>query len=155
MWLEIWWDIVRHPNTLVLQLWWGSWVLTGRNVAWIARNRNPWFCPVVVPTKENFNFFYHHCKGKVLTNIFYVETLFQTCLVWALRLFEQTQLVFQACAKTGFSPETTAQVHATYFKRCGAVFRIRLCLHGLSSSIRSEGMANHNFWGHCSGLRGT
>jgi len=23
-WLEIWWDIARHPNTPVLQLWWGS-----------------------------------------------------------------------------------------------------------------------------------
>jgi len=29
-----------------------------------------------VPTKTCFNFFDHHCKGKVLTDTFYVESLF-------------------------------------------------------------------------------
>jgi len=32
-WLESWWNVVKHPNTPFLQLWWGSWVLTGRKVA--------------------------------------------------------------------------------------------------------------------------
>ena len=32
-WLEIWWDVVTHPNTSFLQLLWGLWVPTGRKVA--------------------------------------------------------------------------------------------------------------------------
>jgi len=28
-WLEIWWDVAKHPNTTFLQVWWGSLVLAG------------------------------------------------------------------------------------------------------------------------------
>ena len=66
---------------------------------------NPWFLPRWTPTK-NFNIFDHYRIGKVLTDIFYVETLLPTCLVWALWLFEWTQLVFLAYAKTSLSPKT-------------------------------------------------
>ena len=57
---------------------------------------------------------------------------------------------FLAYAKTGFSPETTSQVRATCLKRCGAVSRIGRCLHRLSSLIRSDIMADHNFEAHYS-----
>jgi len=53
LWLEIWWDVVRHPYTPVLQLGWGSWVLTGRRVAYSAKKRNPWFLPGWTPTKKS------------------------------------------------------------------------------------------------------
>ena len=33
------------------------------------------FAPLV-PNEGSANFFYHHCKGKVFTYIFYVESLF-------------------------------------------------------------------------------
>jgi len=42
------------------------------------------FCPLGTPKKGSVNLFYHHYKGKVFTNIFYVESLFPMCLVWAL-----------------------------------------------------------------------
>jgi len=32
-WLEIRWDVVRHPNIPFLKLWCGMWVPTVRNVA--------------------------------------------------------------------------------------------------------------------------
>jgi len=38
------------------------------------------FCPLGTPKKWSVNFFYHHCKGKVFTNIFYVDVCFQR--VW-------------------------------------------------------------------------
>jgi len=33
-WLESWWDVVKHPNTPFLQVWWGWWVLAG----WLSHN---------------------------------------------------------------------------------------------------------------------
>jgi len=52
-----------------------DWLKRGLN----CKKRNPWFLPGW--TQQNFNFFYHYCKGKVLTDIFYVESLFPRCLV--------------------------------------------------------------------------
>ena len=79
--LEIWWDVVRHPNTPYLQVWWWWLVPTGRNVAWTSKYpRNPRFSPLWPPTKQNFNFFYHYFAGNVFTNIFlcrkYVSNVF-------------------------------------------------------------------------------
>jgi len=28
-WLELWWDIVKHPDTHFVLVWWGWWVLAG------------------------------------------------------------------------------------------------------------------------------
>jgi len=33
-WVQILWDVVKHANTPFLQLCWGSWLPTGRRVAW-------------------------------------------------------------------------------------------------------------------------
>ena len=103
-WREIWWDVVKHPNTPFLQLWWGSWVPTSREVAWSAIKTKSMVLPPWTPTKTNFNFFDNHCKGKVFAKIFCVERLFPTCLVWVLQPFEWTQLGFLAFAKIVFSP---------------------------------------------------
>jgi len=52
-WLEIWWDVARHPNTPFLQ---GSWVLASRKVAWTAKSsQNLWISPVG-PHQKNFKF---------------------------------------------------------------------------------------------------
>ena len=81
----------------------GLWVLTGRKVILTAKkNESLCFCPFWTPHQNEFQFFDHHCKGKVFTEFFYAESLFPTCLVRALWLFEWTQLVFPAYAKTGF-----------------------------------------------------
>jgi len=74
-------------------------MLTGRKMARTAKNKIHGFCSVGTPPK-NFNFFDHHCKGKVFTNILYVEGLFWFELY--LWLFEWRQLVFLAHTKTGF-----------------------------------------------------
>jgi len=57
------------------------------------------------PHQNVFNYFDHHRKVTVLTDFFYVESLFPTCLVWALWLFEWKQLIFLGNIKTGFSSE--------------------------------------------------
>jgi len=133
-WLEIWWDVVRHPNTPFLQLWLGSWVLTGRKMGWTAENhQKSWFLPRWTPAKS-FSFFDHHCKGKVFTDIFYIESLFPTCLVWVLWLFELTQLVYSVFAKTGFSPEMTSKWRyrcAQPTAKDAVRSRIQWCLHWL------------------------
>jgi len=95
------------------------------------------FSPVWSP-KTNFNFCDNHRKGKVLTDIFYLESLVPTILIWALRFFEWKQLFFLGNVKTGFSPKTTSPVRITYAKKFIAVFRIRRCVHGLSNSIHSR-----------------
>jgi len=61
---------------------------------------------------------------------YFVESLFPTCLVWALSLLDgENCMVFLAYTKTVMYPlndvKMTSQVHATYLKRCGAVSRIR------------------------------
>ena len=45
-------------------------------------------------------------------------------------------------------------MRATYLKRFVAVSRTQRCLHGLSSLIPSEVMADHNFSGHYRALKG-
>jgi len=71
---------------------------------WLAARKNEilGFCPVGPHQKKVQFFDHHHCKGKVLTDIFNVESFVSTCLVWGLWLFEWTQQVFPAYAKSGF-----------------------------------------------------
>jgi len=42
----------------------------------------------------------------------------------------------------------TSQVRATYLKKCFAVFRIRRCLHWLSSATWSRVTTDHNSKSH-------
>jgi len=67
-WLEICWDVVKHSKTPFLQLWWGSWIMTGRK--WLELKKpNLWFLPLGPPHQQKFNFCDHNCKGKVCTDI--------------------------------------------------------------------------------------
>jgi len=66
---------------------------------------SPWITEA--STSERWQF--GALTNKVFTNIFYVESLFPTCLVWAVWLFEWTQLVFLDYAKNISSPKTTSQ----------------------------------------------
>ena len=63
------------------------------------------------PPPKAFSTFFdpHHCKGKVLIDIFCVESLFPTCLVWALWTFEWKQMVIFAYVKNVFCTKTTTQ----------------------------------------------
>jgi len=56
-WLETWWDVAKHSDTPLLQLWGGSWVLTGRKVTWTAKKWNPWFLPRWTTNKNKFQLF--------------------------------------------------------------------------------------------------
>jgi len=82
-----------------------GWQKSGLN----RKRRNPWFLHYWTPTKNNFHFVDHHCKGKVLTDISYGESVFPTRLVSALLLFKWTQLVILSYEKNVFFPETTLQ----------------------------------------------
>jgi len=118
--------------------------------AWTAKKQNLWILPRWTTHQKYFTFFDHHCKGKVLTDIFYAESLLPTCLIWALWLLEWTQLVFRAHLRGGFPlkqrhSDVTGARNVTYLTRFGAVFRIRWCLHWLSSAIPSDIMADHYF----------
>ena len=62
------------------------------------------FCPLGPLHKVSVNLIDHHCKGKVFTNIFYVESLFPTCLVYWM---DATR--FFSLGKKNFSPEITSQ----------------------------------------------
>jgi len=53
-WLEIWWDVAKHPNTLFRKVWcsWECWLA----VKWLEPQNNPkiWgFCPLGPPSKVN------------------------------------------------------------------------------------------------------
>jgi len=137
-WLEIWWDVVRYLKTPVLQLRDVSWVTTGRRVAWATKKQNFLDFVPFDPPKLISIFVIIIAKSKVLTDIFYLESLVPTILIWALRFFEWKQLFFLGNVKTGFSPKTTSPMRITYAKRFIAVFRIRRCVHGLSNSIHSR-----------------
>jgi len=98
--LEIWWDIPKHQIAPVVQLRWVGWLAE----KWLEPQKTKIFGYFPLLTAPNFfkTFCDHHRKDKVLADIFYVESLFPTCLVWALWLFELTQLVFLAFKKTFF-----------------------------------------------------
>jgi len=51
LWFKIWWDVVNYPNTSCLQLCWGSWALTGWNVAWTAKKTKYLVFARLDPTK--------------------------------------------------------------------------------------------------------
>jgi len=82
---------------------------------------------------------------------FLCRKLFPLCLVWAVWLFEWTQLVFLGYVKT-FFPENDItvmlQVGATYLRMCSAVLWIQWYLQWPSSSIHSEVMVAQKFAGH-------
>ena len=154
-WLEIWRDVARHPNTPVLRLWWGSWVLTSRKVAWTEKKTKSMVFAPLNPHQIFFNFFDHHYKRKVFIDIFYVESFIPTCLVWALWLFEWTQLVFLAYTKTGFpvkrrhrfaQPTSKDAVLSTGSGDSSSI----PCAFTGSNSIHSEVMTNHNLECHYS-----
>ena len=140
IWLEIWWDVVKHPNTIFRQLWWISWVQTVRKVAWTSKTPQILeYCLVWSSTRKMFNFFYHHCKGKAFTDIFCVESLFPTCLVWALWLYEWKQLVFLAYVKNGFSPKTTSQRRQRWAR---PISKVTLLSYG-SADVFKNSLAQH------------
>ena len=144
-WLEIWWDVIGHPLTPVLQIWWKyvgvDWQKSGLNC-----KENPEsmvFAPLHPPPNKISTFFIITAKVRSLPT-FLCRKFIPTFLVWALWLFEWTHLVFLTYAKTRFAHKTTPQ----WRHRCAqptskdavAVSQIRWCFHWLSSSICSEVM---------------
>ena len=123
-WLEIWWDVVRHPIAPALRLWWGLLVLAGRHVSWIAKKWSPWFLPHSTPHHKYFNFFVHHSKGKVFTDILYAERLVPARLVWGIWLFEWTQLFFIDYAQMGFPLK---RCHNDVTDACNLPQKMRYC----------------------------
>jgi len=77
----------KYTFRQLLQHWWM--LIESQNTP-----ENCGFAPLDPPNKRSVNFFDHHCKFRVFIKIFYVESLFPTCLLWAVWLFEWTQLVF-------------------------------------------------------------
>jgi len=122
------------------------------------KKQNHWILPRSTPHQKQFLLFYHHCKGKAPMDIFYVERLFPTCLVWALWLFEWTQLVMLT-RKAFFSRKTTSQ----WCHRCAQpTWKDAVLSPGSddaftdsNSSNRSDVMVDHNFVRLNFGARGT
>jgi len=50
-WLDIWWGVVRHSSTPLLQLWWDSWVLAAEKWLEPQKKRNSWFLLRWIPPK--------------------------------------------------------------------------------------------------------
>jgi len=65
---------------------------------------------------------------------FIVGSLLPMHLVSAKRLFSKNKNFF-GNVKNRFAPQNTSKWRATYLKICAAVFRIRRCLHWLSSAV--------------------
>jgi len=109
-WLQIFWDVVKHPNTPFLRLWWAL----GYQLAekWLEPQKTPksvFFAQFDPPPRKISTFLIIIAEVSYLLTFFYVESFFPTGLFSALWLFEWTQLVFLAYAKNSFSPKMTSQ----------------------------------------------
>jgi len=82
VWLEIGWEVVKHRNTLFSMFCGvGRYRLADK---WLEPQNSTEIlvcCPLGISKKGSANFCDHRGKGKVFANIFYVESLFATCLV--------------------------------------------------------------------------
>ena len=140
-WLENWYDVLKHPNTPFLRVWWGSWVQTGRKVAWTAkRTKSVFFCTVALPIKNASTLVIIIAKVRSLPTFLCRQFLSNVLGLSSMAVWIDAT-GFHSLREKRFVFTITSQMNATYLKRCGAVSRIQWCFHWLSSSTRSEGMA--------------
>jgi len=87
------------------------------------------FFPLGNPKKASVNFFYHHCKGKVFTNIFLCRKCVSNVFGLSSVAYSMDTTRFSSLCQTRFLPGNditmTSQVGAIYFKMCRQALRIQ------------------------------